>query len=77
MGRALVLPDDGRVTRGSAAYDPQTEDSPWEMDPQTSEWVLAPAWTWQGQPLYASADRSAMLEQFLVDLTDFYDRELR
>jgi hypothetical protein len=35
-----------------ASYDPQTQDSPWEMDPKTGEWVLAPAWTWQGQPLY-------------------------
>jgi dienelactone hydrolase len=121
-----------------AAYDPQTEESPWEMDPQTGEWVFAPAWTWQGQPLYGESgsfsepgprirvedypgamflshgtaddlwpvtrtqniertrnnaglpteahywqgqghiiEDPAMLEQFFVALTAFYDRELR
>jgi dienelactone hydrolase len=121
-----------------AAYDPQSEDGPWEMHPQTGEWVFAPAWTWQGQPLYGERrsfsapgprirvedypgamflshgtnddlwpvtrtqnierardnagrlteahywqgqghiiEDPAMVERFLVSLTQFYDRELR
>ena len=35
-----------------ASYDPSDESSPYEYDPETGEWVFAPAWTWQGEPLY-------------------------
>jgi dienelactone hydrolase len=35
-----------------ASYDPETGSSPYEYDPETGEYVLAPAWTWQGEPLW-------------------------
>jgi dienelactone hydrolase len=39
-----------------AAYDPETGWSPYETDPRTGEQVFAPAWTWQGEPLYGERD---------------------
>jgi dienelactone hydrolase len=35
-----------------ASYDPETGWSPYEYDPETGEYVFAPAWTWQGEPLW-------------------------
>jgi dipeptidyl aminopeptidase/acylaminoacyl peptidase len=31
-------------------------DSPYEMDAETGEYVFAPAWTWQGEPLYGERE---------------------
>ncbi len=35
-----------------ASWDPAAQDSIYEQDPSTGQWIFGPAWTWQGQPLF-------------------------
>lgn len=58
---ASLLPDTGAIATVAvhapsdtvvASYDPDADDSIYEQDPDTGQWIFGPAWTWQGAPLY-------------------------